>query len=258
MLSYQHAYHAGNMADVHKHALLSVILDYMVQKDKPLTYIETHAGRGLYDLQSREATKTGESAAGIQTAWAKKWFAADHPYSKVVKSVKAEYGNSFYPGSPMVAQRITRPIDRLHLCEKHPQEYAALRELVHGRNMRHYHADGYETALSLSPPDPRRGMVVIDPSYEVKAEYAQVVDFIAKLHKKWAVGVIALWYPILESGHYADMIKSIENMGLLDVFKHEIQFTMDNADHRLKGSGMLIINAPYVLAQAAESLPSFG
>ena len=221
MLSYQHAYHAGNAADVHKHALLAVILEYMTQKDKPLTYIETHAGRGLYDLQSAEALKTGESNAGIHAAIQAKKFAADHPYARVVRDVQTTYGKTFYPGSPMVAQHLTRDTDRIHLCEKHPQEFAALRTAIKGRNVHNYYADGYDTALGLCPPTPRRGIVMIDPSYEVKTEYAQAADFIAKLHKKWPVGVIALWYPILDSGGYHDMVTAIEGAGYPDVYRSE-------------------------------------
>lgn len=247
MLSYQHAYHAGNQADVHKHALLATILVYLTQKDKPITYIETHAGRGLYNLQSAEAVKTGESTAGIRAALQNGDYAADHPYRRAVDMTMVRHGGFAYPGSPLIAKNLLRDCDRIHIAEKHPQEYAALRAAVSGKNIRHYHADGYDTALALSPPPARRGIVMIDPSYEVKAEYKQVTDFIAKLHRKWNVAMIALWYPLLESGFYQDMTDDIEAAGYPDLFKHEVLFNMDNPDHRLKGSGMLVINAPYIL-----------
>lgn len=247
MLSYQHAYHAGNLADVHKHDILCQILDYMTQKDKPISYIETHAGRGLYDLQSPEAVKTGESVAGIQKLLSDGKVTDDTAYGRVVRAVMDAHGTHAYAGSPLIAKTMLRDIDRIHIAEKHPAEYAALRANVTGKNMRHYHDDGYDVALSLAPPTPTRGMVMIDPSYEVKAEYAQVTDFIAKLHRKWNVGVIALWYPILESGYYQDMVDKIEGAGYPDIYKNEVRFDMENTNHRLKGSGMLVINAPYIL-----------
>ena len=128
MLSYQHAYHAGNMADVHKHALLAWILDYLTQKDKPLCYIETHAGRGLYDLAGDAAAKTGEAAQGIDRAAAR--FPPDHPYIRLLARTRAAHGPRAYPGSPMLAALALRPGDSLHLAELHPQEHAALADAM--------------------------------------------------------------------------------------------------------------------------------
>jgi 23S rRNA (adenine2030-N6)-methyltransferase len=125
MLSYQHIFHAGNLADVQKHALLAWMLDYLTQKDKPLTYIETHAGRGLYDLGSDEAIKTGEAEAGI--ARAEDWFDKDHPYLRRLNEVRASYGPLAYPGSPMIAALSLRDQDTMHLAELHPQERQHLR-----------------------------------------------------------------------------------------------------------------------------------
>ncbi len=120
MLSYQHIYHAGNLADVQKHALLAVMLDYLTRKDKPLCYLETHAGRGLYDLSSEEAVKTGEAKAGIAAVG--DWFAPDHPYRKALDQVQSLYGTQAYAGSPILAETLLRKIDKMHLAELHPQE----------------------------------------------------------------------------------------------------------------------------------------
>ena len=249
MLSYQHAYHAGNPADIHKHMIVALILDYMVQKDKPVSYIETHAGRGLYNLQSPESVKTGEAAAGILKASDAPWLNKEHPYGRVLADIKFQYGNDFYPGSPMVAAHILRPDDRLHLCEKHPQEFAALdANFMRKKNAKTYFEDGYKQANALCPPTPRRGMMLIDPSYEVKNEYMQAAHFIEAIHKKWPVGVIALWYPILENTAHADMVEALEDGSYTDAFHHQIMFTKANENHRLKGSGMFIINAPYTLS----------
>lgn len=145
MLSYQHAYHAGNLADVHKHALLSWALDYLTRKPKPLTYIETHAGRGLYQLDGAEARKTGEAAKGIgQVA---EWFAADHPYTRTLAQVRADHGPQAYPGSPLIASHLLRAEDTLHLAELHPREHAALTRAVPGAHV--HKRDGLEMVCLL-------------------------------------------------------------------------------------------------------------
>jgi len=169
MLSYQHIYHAGNLADVQKHALLAWMLEYLTQKDKPLSYIETHAGRGLYDLGSDEALKTGEARAGIDLA--EGWFPADHPYIQRLTECRAMFGPRAYPGSPMIAALGLRETDTIHLAELHPQENAALKANLGDFGANIQKRDGFEMALALTPPTPRRGLLLIDPSYEVKDDY---------------------------------------------------------------------------------------
>lgn len=252
MLSYQHIYHAGNLADVQKHALLAWMLDYMTQKDKPLSYLETHAGRALYDLGSSEALKTGEAAKGIDIA--RDWFAPEHPYARVLERVQAQHGATSYPGSPQIAAELLRPGDRLHLAELHPQEAAALREAMRGSGAKVQVQDGFEMVQSLAPPEPRRGLVLIDPSYEIKADYARIPGIIAKLHRKWNVGVIALWYPILSDGTHVPMLKALEAHALPEVFRHEVRFAPARDGHRMVGSGMFVVNAPFGLSQEAVRL----
>ena len=169
MLSYQHHYHAGNLADVHKHSVLAWTLNYLIQKDKPLTYMETHAGRGLYDLTAPEAVKTGEAAKGIAACAG--WFPPDHPYSRAIAQTRAERGASAYPGSPLIAGQILREGDSIHLCELHPQEHAVLDYATSPFGAHVYAEDGLAKALSILPPTPRRGMLLIDPSYEIKTDY---------------------------------------------------------------------------------------
>ena len=140
MLSYQHIYHAGNLADVHKHALLAWMLAYLVTKDKPLTYLESHAGRGLYQLDAPEAVKTGEAAAGI--ARVADWFAPDHPYAARLAETRALHGPQAYPGSPLIAALSLRPTDRMHLAELHPQEVAALSNTMSAYPARVEQCDG--------------------------------------------------------------------------------------------------------------------
>ncbi len=251
MLSYQHIYHAGNLADVHKHSMLAWTLSYMTRKDKPLTYLETHAGRGLYDLQDDAALKTGEAAQGISIA--KDWFAEDHPYRQVLGRIQAKHGADAYPGSPLIAAESLRPIDTIHLSELHPQEFAALKE-----NMAPYggifrQKDGWEMAMSLCPPDPRRGLLLIDPSFEVKSDYQTIPDTIAKLHRKWGVGVIMLWYPILTDHPHKTMINALQ-AALPDAITHEVRFPPARPGHRMIGSGLFVVNPPYGFAEEAARI----
>lgn len=251
MLSYQHGYHAGNMADVHKHGMLAWMLDYMIRKDKPLTYMETHAGRGLYDVTDNMALKTGEAAQGI--AIARKWFAADHPYARALDKVAADHGPNAYPGSPLVAAHVLRPTDPLFLTELHPQEFGHLQVNMKPHSAICQHRDGWEMAQSQCPPDPRRGMLLIDPSFEIKTDYETIPDMIRQIHRKWSVGVIALWYPILEDGRHIPMTKVLK-ADHADAMCHEVTFPPARVGHGMVGSGMFIINPPYGLSQECHWL----
>lgn len=252
MLSYQHLYHAGNLADVHKHAVLAAILARMVQKEKPLSYLETHAGRGLYDLAAPEAVKTGEAAQGVGRAAG--WFAPDHPYARVLAEVRARYGPTAYPGSPMVAALLLRPGDTLHLAELHPQEFAALRDAMARFPAHPRQQDGLAMALSLTPPTPRRGLMLIDPSYEVKADYAAMARLVSDVHRRWNVGVLMLWYPRLAGDPHAPMLAALEAAGLPKTIRHEVAFPPARAGHRMIGSGLFLVNAPFGLEDELAGL----
>jgi 23S rRNA (adenine2030-N6)-methyltransferase len=249
MLSYQHIYHAGNPADVHKHALLCVMLDYMTAKAKPLSYVETHAGRGLYALDAPEARRTGEAAAGIGRL--RGGFAGDHPYMRALARVQMRHGPNAYPGSPLLAAEMLRPGDATHLAELHPQEHAALVRTMQGSGAHVHRQDGFEMAMALCPPMPRRGLMLIDPSYEVKADYDRIPGLIGQLHRKWNVGVIALWYPILTSGVHQAMLASLD---LPDALRHEVGFAPVRHGHRMIGSGMFVVNPPWGIADEAARL----
>lgn len=252
MLSYQHIYHAGNLADVHKHALLCDILAYLTRKDKPLSYIETHAGRGLYRLDAPEALKTGEAAQGI--AKAGDWFAPGHPYAACLAEVVARYGAAAYPGSPLLAGLSLRPGDKMHLAELHPREFAALEAAMAPFGATCHHRDGFEMAQAICPPTPRRGLLLIDPSYEVKEDYTAIPRAIGQLHRKWNVGIIALWYPILTSGAHHAMLDALQAQALPGALRHELRFAPARKGHGMVGSGMFIVNAPWGTADAAARL----
>lgn len=257
MLSYQHAYHAGNLADVHKHAALAVMLRYLCQKDKPLSYIETHAGRGLYDLNAVEALKTGEGQAGILHFEKQNRIPADHPYAECLRAIRARFGQSFYPGSPMIAAQMLRPDDKIHLAEKHPAEFTALQGALSFAKPQIQKTDGFTMARAILPPMPRRSLMLIDPSYEVKAEYEDTPARLSELHRKWPVGIIALWYPILTPNRHQDMIATLKAAEFPGALHHEIIFPPAQSQHRLTGSGLFIINAPYGLGPALTEIESW-
>ncbi len=245
MLSYQHLYHAGNPADVHKHAALAWMLDYLTAKPKPLTYLETHAGRGIYDLDAPEARKTGEAEAGVARLLPR--FAPDHPYARAVATVRRAEGARAYPGSPRLAGALLRPTDRMELAELHPQEAAALRAAMAETQALVHQVDGFSMAHSLCPPLPRRGLLLIDPSYEIKEDYETIPQIIAALHRKWNVGIIVLWYPILLSGAHSPMLAALRDARMTDAIRHEVHFPPVRPGHRMVGSGLLVVNAPWGL-----------
>jgi 23S rRNA (adenine2030-N6)-methyltransferase len=242
MLSYQHGYHAGNLADVHKHATLAWVLAGMADKPKPLSYLETHAGRGLYDLGSPEALKTGEAAMGI--ARAKAWFPPDDPYARVLAETRRLHGPSAYPGSPLVAALTLRPEDRLTLAELHPREGDALERNLHPLGARIERRDGLAMAVSLAPPTPRRGLLLVDPSWEVKSDYETVPAALEQVARKWNVGVLLLWYPLLPDARHAPMLKGLR-AAFPDALRHEVRFPPARAGHGMEGSGLFAVNPPW-------------
>ena len=250
MLSYQHIYHAGNLADVHKHALLAWMLSYLTQKEKPLTYIETHAGRAMYDLGDEEALKTAEAAAGITRL--KDEF-SDPPYGRTLEAFVQEHGDTAYPGSPMLAARLLRPTDTIHLAELHPREHAALDLAMSPYRVNCHRHDGFALAHSILPPTPRRGLMLIDPSYEIKTDYDTIPKDMRQYARAWNVGVIALWYPILTNGAQDKMLTSL--MGAhQDAFRHEVRFAPAKPGHGMIGSGLLVLNPPYGLEAEAKRI----
>lgn len=261
MLSYQHGFHAGNFADLHKHLTLQLMLNALNRKAKPWCYLETHAGRGLYDLTSDQAQKTGEFKEGIAKLWGKPQSGAIEDYLTQVRSAGAEFGSSesdpmvAYPGSPMLAALQMRDNDKMHLMELHPKESVELK-----RNMRRFanvgvhHRDGYEGVLSLLPPKPNRGLLLIDPAYEVKDEYAQVARFIEQVLKRWPNAQIAIWYPILAAARHELMLKQVLKIST-DVGVYDSRFIVDELTERgMFGSGMLLINPPWQLDNQLEEL----
>ena len=235
MLSYQHGYHAGNPADLHKHLVLAELLTLLTRKARGISYLETHAGRGRYDLSAPEALKTGEAAEGIEALTL-----PDCPLATAIEATRARYGAAAYPGSPLIAQTLLRPQDHLHLMELHPTEYRELRQSLRNETTAVHKRDGYEGVFSLSPPKPRKGLVLIDPSYEIKTEYEQVAEFTHRLMAKWPEATMMIWYPILPAGRHEALISGLK----LKFIRHEVSFTLKDGEG-MTGSGLVLVNAPY-------------
>jgi 23S rRNA (adenine2030-N6)-methyltransferase len=243
MLSYQHAYHAGSPADLHKHIVLAELLARLTAKTRPLTYVETHAGRGLYDLGAAEALKTGEAARGVGRVEVR----PETPFGRAVAAARCRHGPGAYPGSPLIARALLRPQDRLVLHELHPAEHAALKAAVRGDGppVAVHRRDGFEGALALAPPKPPRGLVLVDPSYEVKAEYEAAASFVRRLVAKWPQAVVLVWHPILAAGRHEALAAGLSPLPYL---RDEVEIV--GADRGMTGSGLLLVNGPYRAAEA--------
>nr|WP_232349031.1 23S rRNA (adenine(2030)-N(6))-methyltransferase RlmJ [Neptunomonas qingdaonensis] len=230
--------------------ILALILEALNLKDKPWSYLETHGGCALYDLAGDKAQKTGEYLAGIGKLWNRQDMPdAIRPYIAQVQAVNQDKELRFYPGSPSIASRLARASDRLAVMELHPAEYQQVKQHFRGQaQVAVHHRDGYEGVLSMMPPKPNRGLVLIDPSYEVKTEYKQVAKFAQQLLARWPNGSIAIWYPILKAGLHQDMIDNIVASGVRRVYQSEF-YVQDSGSQRMFGSGMLLINPPWQLDQ---------
>jgi 23S rRNA (adenine2030-N6)-methyltransferase len=252
MLSYQHAYHAGGPADVHKHAVLAGLLALLTVKPRPISYVESHAGRGLYDLGGRAAAKTGEAMRGVGLLEP-----VDHPYWRAIAAVRADAGDSAYPGSPAIARALLRPDDRVTLMELHPAEHAALCATLGGAGVTIHKRNGLEGLRALTPPQPRRGLALIDPSYEVKGEYLETALLALEVATRWPEGVILVWYPLLPDSRHEQLVGPVEAVRPAGMIRDEALFA-DPPSRGMFGSGLLILNAPYGAAEAVAAARAAG
>ena len=314
MLSYIHAYHAGNHADILKHLTLSLILEHLCKKEKPFTVIDTHAGSGIYDLHDERAQKTGEASSGIEKILTQinadeSGFNSQLPQGsqrdftdgkdsslkndlcalknsvrnlKFSRLIKDFYARGQYPGSPLVENAFLRPGDQQILCELHPRAFEELRECFYNRRKvckdsekifvepALHKRDGYELLKAVTPPKIKRGLAVIDPSFEDASDFFKCGEVISAVHKKWSAGIIALWYPLVAhrsaeismmkeriAGAVESSEPKIHEPKVLDI-QMEIKRKEDMTGlSSLYGSGMFIVNFPYQLdEEMREILPA--
>lgn len=254
MLSYRHSFHAGNFADVLKHSVLIELLEHFCKKDKAFSYIDSHAGAGLYNLQSAHAEKTGEYRQGIG-----KLMQSSVPelnsYLAAVKATNQPNALTFYPGSPLIALQYLRSLDRAWLYELHPDDNKRLTENTKGmRNVRVLREDGLQGVLAQVPPVSRRALVLIDPSYEIKTEYDAVIDCVIKAHKKFSTGTYAIWYPVVDRKRAQRMLRQLSNSGIRNIQNFELGLQPDSPEAGMTSSGMLVINPSWTLMDHMQKL----
>src|SRR5512141_1038899 len=253
MLSYRHAFHAGNHADVLKHLVLVQLLRYLTQKDKPLMFVDTHAGAAAYALDEGYATKNAEYASGIARLWERSDL--PQPLAEYVAAVRAFNGSGAlrrYPGSPQLATQLLRPQDRLRLFELHSTE-SRLQQYFRGEAPRviAQAGDGFAGLQAVLPPPSRRALVLIDPSYEDKGDYRQVLAALRDAQKRFRAGVYAVWYPQVqrrESRQFPAQLKALQEQDWLHVSLTVKQ--PEASGFGLHGSGMFILNPPWLLPPA--------
>ena len=253
MLSYRHAYHAGNHADVLKHLVLINSLRYLRRKEAPLCYVDSHAAAGGYSLQSGEAQKRCEFQSGIGKLWQQNLPESLHNYRDLVADFNASGELSRYPGSPWFAAQIMGAQDQLWLHELHNVEVDNLRASFRDdRRVKVVHGDGYQGVVALMPPKQRRGLVLIDPSYELKSEYQQVVDVLIKAHRRFATGIYGLWYPVVDRQRIDRLEKGLVASGIKRIELYELGVQGDNSDYGMTGSGMIMVNPPWGLQESMQ------
>lgn len=260
MLSYRHAFHAGNHADVLKHFVLTQVLDYFSQKDKPYWYIDTHAGAGMYALDQGYATQNAEHESGISRLWD----TPDLPeellaYVDLVRKLNPHGKLKLYPGSPSCARPFMRTDDRMRLFELHPTDSKLLRQNFDeaGRKVMIETQDGFAGLKAVLPPPPRRAVVLIDPPYEEKQDYARVVDALKDSLQRFATGTYILWYPLLQRPEVKLMQERLQKLNMPSWLHVTLTVQTPSAEgFGMHGSGLFIINPPWTLQKTlATTMP---
>lgn len=251
-MNYRHSYHAGNHTEVFKHVVLIELLKHLRAKEAGFCVLDTHAGVGLYDLDSDEARKTGEANGGI----GKVLSCADplvRDYVATVKAIGPE-GGRLYPGSPTIARHFLRPQDRLIACELHPKDVVSLRRNLRGdRRITVHHRDGYEAIGALVPFAERRGLVFVDPPFERPDEAEAAAEAVVAAMKKWPTGIYAIWYPV-KGNEIGDFLSraAVANRLPKAVDVRFIPHVQDGLS--LAGGGLLIVNAPWTMGATVEAV----
>jgi 23S rRNA (adenine2030-N6)-methyltransferase len=259
MMNYRHAFHAGNFADVVKHAVLTRIVEHLKAKEKAFRVIDTHAGRGLYDLTGEEAGRTGEWRDGIarllDAPLPADAAALLAPYLDAVRAENPDGGVRAYPGSPALVRRLLRRQDRLTAVELHPEDAAALRVRFAGDiQVRVIHLDGWLSLGAHLPPKERRGVVLVDPPFEEAGEFGRIVSGLARAHRRWPGGIYALWYPIKDRKAVDGFRKDLQASGIAKVLDIELTVRPTSETPRLDGSGMIVVNPPYRLDDELKAI----
>ncbi len=260
-MNYRHHFHAGNFADVMKHVLLLELLELLGKKDKPFRYIDTHAGAGMYDLALSPAQKSGEYLDGIHRLSQLDASVVRHAppmiqrYLALVEELREEKSRGWYPGSPWLALKQMRDIDRATAFEMHPDVFTQLHHYLYDTRLGIHERDAYEGLFGVIPPKEKRGLVMIDPPYELeRKDFPQIVDLLTAAHQKWPTGVYAVWYPIKDRPMIERFEKKMQKTGIRRQLICELCVWPDDTPVGLNGCGLLVINPPYQFADHADTL----
>jgi len=256
LLSYRHSFHAGNHADVVKHIVQSLILESLKNKEKPFVYHDTHSGVGRYDLTHEWSEKTSEYKQGIARVWQQSESPEElSEYLSAVQQLNTGSELRYYPGSPRIARAQLRDQDRMVLTELHPSDYPLLEQEFHrDRQVKIHKDDGFKVLKASLPPKERRGLVLIDPPYELAKEYRDVVRAIAQSHKRWATGIYAIWYPVVNRCDIDDMLDGLKSLGIRKILQIELGVAPDSNERGMTASGMIVINPPWKLEKQMEQV----
>lgn len=254
MLSYRHAFHAGNFADVLKHLVLLECLEYLKLKEKPFAYYDSHAGPGIYELGSDFAQKNREYETGIT----KLWNETDLPealirYRDLILTFNEGKQLRTYPGSPAIAARLLRPEDRLCLCELHTTEFERLQSYFRSdRRAEVWKQDGFARIGKQLPPRERRGLILVDPPYELKEDYQRIVGFAKSAYRTFTQGVFLFWYPVVDRARIDRMETALQQSGIRNIGLYELGVQADSEERGMTSSGMIVINPPWTLRNQLE------
>lgn len=258
-VNYRHAFHAGNFADVFKHAVLCRILHYLRDKPAAFRVIDTHAGAGLYDLAGPEASRGGEWQDGMARLMAARLAgpvaALLAPYREVIEALNERGRLTVYPGSPALARAWLRPQDRLIACEVEPQAIAALRSNLRGDvRIKTLAIDGWTAFGAYVPPKERRGLVLVDPPFERDSDFFRLASGLSVAHHKWATGIYALWYPIKDRSEPDALAKKLRRLGITKILRAELSVAPLSDPTRLNGCGLILVNPPWTLERELSVL----
>jgi 23S rRNA (adenine2030-N6)-methyltransferase len=256
MLAYRHLFHAGNFADVFKHSLLAQLVLGLEKKDKPFFVLDTHAGTGRYDLTHEWAQKNAEYRDGISLVWGR----ADAPnafvpYFDAIRGENKVNELRFYPGSPRIVRRLLRPTDRMVLTELNRKDCDELHSLFeHDRQTKVQLMDGYQGLKAFLPPKERRGLVFIDSSFDRAREFERLVEGLKEAHRRFATGVYAIWYPLMEPTTMRAFERDLAETGIRKLLQLELSVLPDSWSGSLRGTGMLVVNPPYGFEEVARPM----
>ena len=259
-MNYRHAFHAGNFADVLKHVVLMMLVEHLKKKPAPFFYLDTHAGRGLYDLSDAQAQRSGEYKTGIGRLLEARKSSLDAETSAYVELVRASAGEGHsaitaYPGSPLIVARMSRPGDRMVLVESQPKEAASLAAVLgRKRLVSVLDGDGYAALKAHLPPRENRGLVLIDPPYESDLEFDRVLAGLETAHERWPTGIYCVWYPLTDRAGPLRFRHNLERSGIRRVLDVTLSVLPADAQVGMSGAGLVIINPPWLLDERLREL----